>query len=114
MEAELLGRLTCPPINEHLDTSTDLTVSTVASLLYFDRVHTTTILPPMVRGDPHFEAPHKAVDHFFQRLATPGESSVIFDWNSLPKGTSCREALWVSYAPCVQELSRFAKEYRSL
>src|SRR5882762_3397216 len=99
MEAHLLGRLTCPPIDEHSDLSSDLIISTVTSLLYFDRVYVATYLAPLQPGDRNYRAADEAAGRLFERAADHGESSVIFDWKNPPKGTCCRDALWLSYAP---------------
>src|SRR5205814_131958 len=93
---------TCPPINHHTSTPAELTVSTVASLLYFDQVHTMTIFNPIPDGTPHSQMMDAAMKHLIQGLGSG--SWVTLDFNNLPHATCCRDALW-AYHLCYVKIN---------
>ena len=89
MDAHLLGRFTC-----------DTSVTTVASLLYFDQVHTMTLFAPRA----HSEEVDEAVARL-RPLMGAGAQSVI-ELDHPPEGARSRDILWLLYAGQKGEASR--------
>ena len=110
MEGHLLGRFTCPPINDRFLLSNDLDVRVVASLLYFEVVHTGAVFPPLLRDQQNA---HEAIDRVRRRMRNSG-SSLLLNVRDLPKGVSGRDLLWVSYGSCVDQVFAVGKAYDQL
>jgi hypothetical protein len=113
MHAELFGRFTCPPIAEPQGEESDLQVSTVASLIYFESLSTHTGVPPVIGWSPQATSTvHEGILRAY-RHSSPEERLGLDRWVQIPH-LECRDALWLHYDNHLRTIQAFLTEFKPL